>query len=231
MSATVTAWTPRSLTRPHAVSRMCARALGWVVVMAFDTCKTRSYCTRVKCYAPGVDRMGWSSPYEPIETGEVTLDAAIVQAARAMGDRVALIDGRSGAAISYAQLAARIDRAAAGLSERGLGPGDVLALWAPNSPEWAIAALGAMAAGATVTGVSPACVERELAVQLADSGASMLVAAAEFLEVARAAGVREVVALDDVEGRGRGAGGRARPIAPRSPCCPTRAAPPGCRRA
>ena len=78
----------------------------------------------------------------------------------------------------------------------------MLALWAPNSPEWAIAALGAMAAGATVTGVSPACVERELAAQLADSGASILVAAADLLEVARTACVREVIALDDVEREG-----------------------------
>jgi acyl-CoA synthetase (AMP-forming)/AMP-acid ligase II len=144
--------------------------------------------------------MVWSRAYEPIETSEVTLDAAIAAAAHATDDRAALIDGPSGAAISYAQLAARIDRAAAGLSARGLRPGEVLALWAPNSPEWAIAALGAMAAGATVTGVSPLSVERELAGQLADSGASILVAADEFLEVARAAGVPKVVALDDVEG-------------------------------
>ena len=105
--------------------------------------------------------------------------------ARAMDDRVALIDGPSGAAITYAQLAARIDRAAAGLSARGLRPGEVLALWAPNSPEWAIAALGAMAAGATVTGVSPVAAERELAGQLADSSASILVAARRAVGCAR----------------------------------------------
>ena len=145
--------------------------------------------------------MVWRSAYEPIETGDATLHASIAAAAHG-GDRMALIDGPSGAAITYAQLAARIDRAAAGLSARGLRPGDVLALWAPNSPEWAIAALGAMAAGATVTGVSPACVERELAAQLADSGASILVAAADLLEVARTASVREVIALDDVEREG-----------------------------
>ena len=146
--------------------------------------------------------MVWSSSYEPIETGEPTLPAAIAAVAARAGDGVGLIDGPSGTAITYSELAARIDRAAAGLSAHGLRPGEVLALWAPNSPEWAIAALGAMAAGATVTGVSPVCVERELAGQLADSGASVLVAAAEFLDAARAAGVRAVVALDDVEREG-----------------------------
>ncbi|MGZ4279447.1 MAG: AMP-binding protein [Solirubrobacteraceae bacterium] len=106
----------------------------------------------------------------------------------------------------YAELAARIDRAAAGLAARGLRPGDVLALWAPNSPEWAIAALGAMAAGATVSGVSPVATERELAGQLMDCEASILATVAARLpaarEVAATAGAREVVALGEIEGDG-----------------------------
>jgi len=146
--------------------------------------------------------MVWRSAYEPIETGHATVHGAIAATARAMGDHAGLIDGSSGAAIAYAQLAARVDRAAAGLAARGLRPGDVLALWAPNSPEWAIAALGAMAAGATVTGVTPMCAERELAGQLMDCEASILVAAPELMDVARRAGVRQVVPLGEIEGEG-----------------------------
>ena len=150
--------------------------------------------------------MVWTSAYEPIETGEATLHRSIAATARVMGDHVALVDGPSGATISYAELAARVDRAAAGLAARGLRPGDVVALWAPNSPGWAVAALGAMAAGATVSGVSPVAVERELAAQLMDCGASIVVAAPDRVElarkVARTAGTREVVALDDVEADG-----------------------------
>jgi acyl-CoA synthetase (AMP-forming)/AMP-acid ligase II len=162
--------------------------------------------------------MVWNSAYEPIEAGDATLHESIAATARAMGDHVALIEGPSGRAIGYVELAARIDRVAAGLAARGLRPGDVLALWAPNSPQWAIAALGAMAAGATVTGVSPVAVERELAAQLMDSRASILVAAPELLEIARrvspTAGVRDVVALGDVEGEG---------AAPRVALAPARA--------
>ena len=150
--------------------------------------------------------MVWRSAYEPIETGEETFHATIAATAREMGDHVALIDGPSRATISYAELASRIERAAAGLAARGLRPGDVLALWAPNSPEWAIAALGAMAAGATVTGVSPVAVERELAGQLMDSEASILATVPARLpaarEVAATAGAREVVALGEIEGDG-----------------------------
>jgi acyl-CoA synthetase (AMP-forming)/AMP-acid ligase II len=146
--------------------------------------------------------MVWRSAYEPIETGNATVHGTIAATARAMGDHVGLIDGSSGAAIAYAQLAARVDRAAAGLAARGLRPGDVLALWAPNCPEWAIAALGAMAAGAGVTGVSPMCAERELAGQLMDCEASILVAAPELVDVARRAGVRQAVAVGEIEGEG-----------------------------
>jgi acyl-CoA synthetase (AMP-forming)/AMP-acid ligase II len=146
--------------------------------------------------------MVWRSAYEPIETGDATVHGTIAATARAMGDHVGLIDGSSGAAIAYAQLGARVNRAAAGLAARGLRPGDVLALWAPNSPEWAIAALGAMAAGAAVTGASPMCAERELAGQLMDCEASILVAAPELMDVARRAGVRQAVAVGEIEGEG-----------------------------
>ena len=147
------------------------------------------------------------SAYEPIEAGEATLHESIAATARAMGDRVALVDGPSGAAVTYGALAARIDRAAAGLAARGLRPGDVLAIWAPNTPEWAIAALGAMAAGATVTGLSPVGTERELAGQLMDCEASILATVPALLSAARdvadTAGVREVVVLGEVENDGQ----------------------------
>lgn len=150
--------------------------------------------------------MVWTSAYEPIEAGDATLHESILATARAMGDRIALVDDPSGTAITYAALAARIERAAAGLAARGLGAGDVLAIWAPNSPEWVIAAFGAMAAGATVTGVSPVGTERELAAQLMDCEASILATVPARLSAARdvaaTAGVREVVALGDVEGDG-----------------------------
>jgi acyl-CoA synthetase (AMP-forming)/AMP-acid ligase II len=59
-----------------------------------------------------------------------------------------------------------------------------------------------MAAGAAVTGVSPMCAERELAGQLMDCEASILVAAPELMDVARRAGVRQAVAVGEIEGEG-----------------------------
>jgi acyl-CoA synthetase (AMP-forming)/AMP-acid ligase II len=152
----------------------------------------------------------WTSPYAPVEVGGTTLHQMVLEAAARSGDRPALVDGPSGTAVGYRLLAERVRGVAAGLAARGFRPGDVLALWAPNLPQWAGVALGAMAAGGTVTGASPGCTERELTTQLADAGASVLVTVPPLVPVARAAaaaaGVRELVVL------GEAAAGGATPI-------------------
>ena len=146
----------------------------------------------------------WTSPYPPVEVGGTTLPRMVLEAAARSGDRPALVDGASGTAVSYRLLAERVRGVAAGLAARGFRPGDVLALWAPNLPQWAGVALGAMAAGGTVTGASPACTGRELTAQLADAGASVLVTVPSLGRIAReaaaAAGVDELVVLGRAEG-------------------------------
>lgn len=186
----------------------------------------------------------WTSPYPPVEVGGTTLHRMVLEAAARFGDRPALVDGASGAVVSYRLLAERVEGVAAGLAARGFGPGDVLALWAPNLPQWARVALGAMAAGGTVTGASPAATERELRTQLADAGASVLVTVPPLVPAARsaaaAAGVREVIVLGEAEGAtpildllaaGGSAPARRSIRLPRWLCSPTRVGPPGCPRA
>jgi acyl-CoA synthetase (AMP-forming)/AMP-acid ligase II len=77
-------------------------------------------------------------------------------------------------------LASRVARVSALLAERGFGPGDVLALRAPNVPPWAGVALAALAAGGAVTGVLPVSTPAEVVRQIDDSGASLLVTAPGF---------------------------------------------------
>src|ERR687889_731656 len=97
----------------------------------------------------------------------------------------ALVNAPTGQALPYELLAERIGQVAGGLHARGFGAGDVLALWAPNVPQWAGVALGAMAAGGAVTGLHPLATEGEVARQYAGSGASALVAAPPLLGPAR----------------------------------------------
>ena len=132
--------------------------------------------------------MVWTSPYEPVPTEGTVLDDIA-----AAGDEAALVDGPSGVVTTYAARAAGIERAAAGLAARGVREGDVVGIWAPNVPAWAPIALGAMAAGAAVTGVAPAATERELRAQLLDARARVLAAAAPV-----DGGGCDVVALDEL---------------------------------
>jgi fatty-acyl-CoA synthase len=56
----------------------------------------------------------------------------------------------SGEALSFGEIADRADRFAGGLQARGVGSGDIVAIWLPNVPEWVVACLGAMRLGAGV---------------------------------------------------------------------------------
>lgn len=88
-----------------------------------------------------------------------------------------LVKGETGAAVPLAE---RVQHVAGTLAARGFGAGDVLALQAPNIPPWAGVALGAMAAGGSVTGIHPAATDREVAAQRAAAGASMLMTMADL---------------------------------------------------
>jgi long-chain acyl-CoA synthetase len=66
-------------------------------------------------------------------------------------------------------------RFAAGLVRLGVRPGDRVALHLPNCPQFLIAYYGTLAAGAVVVPFNPLYVEREIAHQLADSGAEVSV--------------------------------------------------------
>jgi acyl-CoA synthetase (AMP-forming)/AMP-acid ligase II len=138
----------------------------------------------------------WTSQYEPVDVGGTTLDRLVLDAAERAGERPALIAGETGEVVSYARLAGRIASVAGTL---GGSRGETLALWAPNGPAWPAVAFGAMAAGMTVTAASPACTERELAAQLADSGATIVATEPDRLRAARAAGAPEAVAIADLE--------------------------------
>ena len=139
-----------------------------------------------------------------VEIGGTGLHEFVLRHAERLGDKPALIDGATGRELSYRRLAAGAERFAAGLRARGFQPGDVLALYSPNLPEYAIAAYGTMAAGGVVTGANPMLTPGELAGQLTDAGARMLITVPPLLDRARAAadkaGVADVVVFGEAPG-------------------------------
>ncbi len=108
----------------------------------------------------------------------------VLEHAAARADKPALIDGPSGRVVTYGELAEGIAALAAGLAARDFGRGEVLAVYMPNAPEYAVAFHGAASAGGACTTVNPLYTAKELAHQLDDAGARLLVTVPAFLDVA-----------------------------------------------
>src|ERR1051325_2494742 len=109
--------------------------------------------------------MIFRSPYPDIAVPEVALHRFVLGDAAQRGARRALIAGPGGRVLTYAGLAAGVDRLAAGLAARGFGKGDVLGLFAPNLPEFALAFFGAVAAGGGGTPINRLSTQRDGEVQ------------------------------------------------------------------
>jgi acyl-CoA synthetase (AMP-forming)/AMP-acid ligase II len=138
------------------------------------------------------------------EIPDTDVTSFVLEAAEGRGDKPALIDGPSGRTVTYAELAGGARALAAGLASRGFGKGDVLAVHMPNLPEYAIAFHGVASAGGKCTTVNPLYTAGELAHQLSDSGAKILVTVPPFLDVANEAaakaGVGDVFVVGEAEG-------------------------------
>jgi acyl-CoA synthetase (AMP-forming)/AMP-acid ligase II len=102
-------------------------------------------------------------------------------------DRVALVDAATGAETTYRDMVASIDAFAGALEHRGIGIGDVVGLLSPNSSAFAIAFHGILRAGATATTINALFTAKDVAKQLTDSHATMLVTVTPLLPQALAA--------------------------------------------
>jgi acyl-coenzyme A synthetase/AMP-(fatty) acid ligase len=82
-------------------------------------------------------------------------------------DAVALVAGEDGGSLTYGILVDRIDRTAAGLRDRGIGPGGRVAIAAPLGIDGVVAYLGVQAAGAAAVMLYPRSPVPELEARLA----------------------------------------------------------------
>ena len=99
-----------------------------------------------------------------------------------------------GREISFTELDEASDRFAAWLRGRGVGPGDRVALYLENCPQFAVAHFGALKVGAITVALNPMHKTHELGHELEDSGARVVVAADAGREVVES--VRDRTALD-----------------------------------
>lgn len=90
-----------------------------------------------------------------METVRSTIWGMIEGIAGMYRDRDALVHTERGVRFNYALLAWEVERVAKGLIHMGIRPGDRVAIWAPNVPEWLISMLALGRMGAVTVPVDP----------------------------------------------------------------------------
>lgn len=108
-----------------------------------------------------------------------TIPALVGLAAGRYGEREALVDGPT--RLSYTALANAVIHGARAFMRGGLEPGDRVAIWAPNTAAWVVAALSAVSAGGILVPLNTRLRGREASDILERSGARLLVTVTDFL--------------------------------------------------
>lgn len=108
-----------------------------------------------------------------------TIPEMVACAADRFGDAEAVVDGRL--RLTFAEVADRVRRAAGAFANLGVDRGDRVAIWAPNSAYWMIAAFGVLTAGGVVVPVSTRYKTAEAADIITRSGAKVVLVEKGFL--------------------------------------------------
>jgi acyl-CoA synthetase (AMP-forming)/AMP-acid ligase II len=100
---------------------------------------------------------------------------AILAACRNYAKKNAIVDTSCGRSLTYTEYAEIVERLARGFVAAGVKPGEVIAIFLPNSWEFCTAYHAATLVGAIPTLLNPTYREREVRYQLEDSGAVFLI--------------------------------------------------------
>lgn len=121
-----------------------------------------------------------------------SIPALLRSAAERYGEQEAVVDGRT--RISYTELGDRVERAAAACMASGVNAGDRVAVWAPNTVDWIVSALGAVTAGAVLVPLNTRFKGAEAAYVLERSRAKLLFVTGTFLGTSYVASLRRATA-------------------------------------
>jgi long-chain acyl-CoA synthetase len=113
----------------------------------------------------------------------------VLQSCRRNASKTALVDTSCGRRFTFAEYGGLVESLARGLISAGLAPGEVVAIFLPNSWEFAVTYHAVTLAGGIPTLLNPSYREREIRYQLENSGAAMLITDAPLLENVNLAGL------------------------------------------
>lgn len=134
-------------------------------------------------HPPIAHSSSWSVGEQTTAIIEGTIGDALRRAAALHGDAIALIEGHADLAQrrrwTFQDLSSDAHTVARALL-RDFNPGDHVAIWASNGPEWILIELGAALAGLVLVTVNPAYLEHELAHVLKQSRARGIIVQDEY---------------------------------------------------
>lgn len=142
----------------------------------------------------------FSSPFPDVAITKQTITERVFSDLVNRPDEVVLIDGPTGRSLTAAAFMVQVKRLAGGLTAKGLGAGKTIALMAPNIPEYCVIFHGIAWAGGTITTLNPGYTGSEVAHQLTDANADILITTSDFFETAiSGAGDRQVIVIGTPE--------------------------------
>ena len=142
----------------------------------------------------------FTSPYPNVPATDLSITERVFQGLENRPDEVVLTDGPTGRSITAAAFMDQVKRMAGGLAGAGFGAGHTVAIMAPNIPEYCVVFHAVAWGGGTITTLNPTYTAHEVAHQMADSGAEILITIPDFMETAKeGAGDRPVIAIGTPE--------------------------------
>lgn len=146
----------------------------------------------------------YDSPWGDIALRDQSITERVFEGLASRPDEVVLTDGPTGRTLTAAQFMEQVRRLAGGLTARGFGAGHTVALMAPNLPEFCVIFHAVAWAGGTITTINPTYTAPEVAHQLKDAKAELLITIPAFLETAQTAadgtGVSEIAVIGEAPG-------------------------------
>ena len=141
------------------------------------------------------------SPYPDVPVPNASLYSHVFRDFDKFGRKIALVNGETGREFSFNEIKEKTNRLSSALNRKGIEKGDVVALVAPNCPEYAIFFFGCLASEATVTTCNPAYTADELAYQFKNSDAKIVATVSECLDTVRKAaemnGISDIIVIDE----------------------------------
>ncbi|CAG5115768.1 unnamed protein product [Candidula unifasciata] len=132
-----------------------------------------------------VEAKKWSYIHGPssVPLLGTTIGKRLQEKVEAHPDKTAVIFFKDGITLTFADLLEKVDKLAAGLLSLGVGKGDRVGIWGPNTLEWFLTQYAAARAGNILVNINPSYRSNELEFALRRSGCKLLVASTGFKDL------------------------------------------------